>query len=168
MRYIKDFSRIAKLIYDLLTSKNESKEVISTDKSDGKRQTNGQLPSSQPVDWKEEHQVILENLIQQLTSPPVMAYLDFKEPFILHTDASEAGLGTVIYQKQDGILRVIAMDLEHSPLLKVTTTSTLESWNFWHSSSPSVISFMTTCTTHHLSVYSLTTTPSPMSSLLPN
>ena len=32
-RYIKDLSRIAKPIYDLLTSKNESKEEISTDKS---------------------------------------------------------------------------------------------------------------------------------------
>ena len=71
-------------------------------------QTNGQLPSSQPVDWKEEHQVVLENLIQQLTSPPVMAYPDFKEPFILHTDASEVCLGAVLYQKRDSILRVIA------------------------------------------------------------
>ena len=52
--------------------------------------------------------MVLENLIQQLTSPPVMAYPDFKEPFILHTDASETGLDAVLYQKQDGILRVIA------------------------------------------------------------
>ena len=58
------------------------------------------------MNWTEEHQLVLENLIQQLTSPPVMANSDFKEPFILHTDASKAGLGGVIYQKQVGILRL--------------------------------------------------------------
>ena len=37
-----------------------------------------------------------------------MAYPNFEEPFLLHTDTSESGLGAVLYQKQNGVLRVIA------------------------------------------------------------
>ena len=37
-----------------------------------------------------------------------MAYPDFEKPFVLHADASNDGLGAVLYQHQDGKLRVIA------------------------------------------------------------
>ncbi|KAI8482367.1 hypothetical protein Bbelb_399580, partial [Branchiostoma belcheri] len=50
--------------------------------------------------WTEEHQRILCQLTEQLTSPPVMAYPDFERPFVLHTDASA--------QANEGKLRVIA------------------------------------------------------------
>ena len=33
---------------------------------------------------------------------------DFNSPYILHTDASEIGLGAVLYQHQNGLLHVIA------------------------------------------------------------
>ena len=36
-----------------------------------------------------------------------MAYPNFEEPFILHTNASHQGLGAVLYQRQNGIVRVI-------------------------------------------------------------
>uniref|UniRef100_A0A672H4E2 Gypsy retrotransposon integrase-like protein 1 n=1 Tax=Salarias fasciatus TaxID=181472 RepID=A0A672H4E2_SALFA len=42
-----------------------------------------------------------------LTNPPVLAYPDFELPFVLHTDASDKGLGAVLYQNQNGKLRVI-------------------------------------------------------------
>ena len=32
---------------------------------------------------------------------PILAYANYKKPFKLHTDASENGLGAVLYQKQD-------------------------------------------------------------------
>ncbi|PIK46484.1 hypothetical protein BSL78_16645 [Apostichopus japonicus] len=45
---------------------------------------------------------------RQITQQPVMAYPDFKLPFILHTDASNQGLASVLYQRQEGKLRAIA------------------------------------------------------------
>ena len=53
------------------------------------------------------HQTTLEELVDMLTHPPVLGYPDFDMPFVLHTDASEQGLGAVLYQKQDEKLRVI-------------------------------------------------------------
>ncbi|KAI8503655.1 retrotransposon-like protein 1 [Branchiostoma belcheri] len=84
--YIKNFSQIAKPLYDLLSNH----------------------APKQPIQWTEEHQRILCQLTEQLTSPPVMAYPDFERPFVLHTDASAQGLGAVLYQQNEGKLRVIA------------------------------------------------------------
>ncbi|KAK7909570.1 hypothetical protein WMY93_014254 [Mugilogobius chulae] len=66
-----------------------------------------QLPPSHPVQWTVAHQEALQKLVNQLINPPVMAYPDLEKPFILHVDASEEGLGAVLYQRQEGALRVI-------------------------------------------------------------
>ena len=66
------------------------------------------MSTHEPVNWPSKHQPALEKLISAITNPPVMAYPDYTKPFILHTDASERGLGAAQYQKQDGQLRVIA------------------------------------------------------------
>jgi len=68
----------------------------------------GQLPSSTLISWKKIHQEILETLVDAITSAPVLAYPDFEKSFIVHTDASEKGLGAVLYQRQESILRVIS------------------------------------------------------------
>ena len=110
-RYIRDFSRIVKPIYNLLVLKNTSRGSTSKEMVENQRQQKqkqGQLPSNHPVSWTREHQVVLENLLQQLTTPPIMAYPDCNKPFILHADASEAGFGGVLYQEQNDTLRVIA------------------------------------------------------------
>jgi len=59
------------------------------------------------VEWSKEHQATLERLVDMLTCPPALAYPDFNLPVILHTDASEQGLGAILYQQQEGKLRAL-------------------------------------------------------------
>ena len=42
-----------------------------------------------------QHQQTLENLISCLVQSPILAYPDYNQPFILHTDASADGLGSL-------------------------------------------------------------------------
>ena len=107
-RYVKNFSRIAKPIYDLVRMASQPSQEAQQDRMKKGCRTNGQLPSRHPVDWTDIHQSALETLIDLITSAPVMAYPDFQKPFVLHTDASKDGLGAVLYQYQDETLRVVA------------------------------------------------------------
>ena len=54
------------------------------------------------VCWGPEQQEAFETLQRLCTESPMLAYADFKAPFVLHTDASGDGLGAVLYQVQDG------------------------------------------------------------------
>jgi hypothetical protein len=47
-------------------------------------------------------------LISILTSNEVLAYADYSQPFIIHTDASGSGLGAILLQVQDGRERPIS------------------------------------------------------------
>ena len=92
-RFIKDFSKIAKPIREVITgledqSKRTAKKTF--------------------VEWTEAADSAFEHLKKLCTSTPILAYPDYKLPFVLHTDSSSEGLGAVLYQKQDGKLRVIA------------------------------------------------------------
>ena len=61
------------------------------------------------VDWTDECQTAFELLKETCTNTPVLAYANYKKPFRLNTDASEKGLGAVLYQLQDDeTFRVIA------------------------------------------------------------
>ncbi len=46
--------------------------------------------------WTDKHQEILEGLIDCLVEPPILAFPDFSQPFVLHTDASNQGLGAIL------------------------------------------------------------------------
>lgn len=100
---MQDFSRIAKPLYDLLQVPSNTLPP----KSNRGRAKHTQQPSRALIQWNKEHQEILERLIDMLTQPPVLAYPDFTRPFILHTDASQRGLGAVLYQNQQDKMRVI-------------------------------------------------------------
>ena len=59
--------------------------------------------------WTDKCQEGFDQLKKVLTEAPVLAYPDYKRPFILETDASLKGLGAVLSQKgEDGEVRVIA------------------------------------------------------------
>lgn len=47
-------------------------------------------------------------LIEKLTTAPVLGYADYKQSYVLHTDASIQGLESILYQYQDGTRQVIA------------------------------------------------------------
>ena len=104
-RYIQDFAKIAHPFFKLFQSTLEdtSKPIKPRTSS----LNHGTVPSSQPVVWEEQHQKALEELLNHLVYPPILGYPDFNQPFVLHTDASQQGLGAVLCQKQDGKMSVI-------------------------------------------------------------
>ena len=65
------------------------------------------MPSSKPVLWQEQHRDALAELCDRITSPPIIGYPDDIYPFVLQTNASLDGLGAVLYQKQNGKMRVM-------------------------------------------------------------
>ena len=92
-RFIKDFSKIAKPIREVITGlENQSKRSAK----------------KTFVEWTEAADSAFEHLKSLYISTPILAYPDYKLPFVLHTDSSSEGLGAVLYQKQNGKLRVIA------------------------------------------------------------
>lgn len=107
--YIPNFSPIAKALYDFLSTEKTMKGKHKPRKHDKKmKNKGGQLPSSHLIVWSAEHQRVLCQLIDFLSQPPVLGYPDFEQPFFIHCDASQEGLGAVIYQRQQGKLVVIA------------------------------------------------------------
>ena len=79
---IKNFSRRIKPLYDLL----------GTEKADKKQSR----LSKTPIVWTEQHQILLEEILEHLKSPEVMAFPNFEKEFVLHCDACEKGLGAVL------------------------------------------------------------------------
>ena len=53
------------------------------------------------MEWTVGCQQAFEQLKLLCSQTPVLAYANYRKPFKLHTDASENGLGAVVYQKQD-------------------------------------------------------------------
>ena len=92
-RFIKDFSKIAKPIREVITGlENQSKRTAK----------------KTFVEWTEAADFAFEHLKKLCISTPILAYPDYKLPFVLHTDSSSEGLGAVLYQKQNEKPRVIA------------------------------------------------------------
>ena len=107
-RFIHNYSRIAKPLNDLCTEYEPLKKR-------GKRRQRIVKDRGRPspstafgAQWTSLCQEAFENLIEALTSAPVLTYADFTAPFVLHTDASTRGLGAALYQEKDGHLHPIA------------------------------------------------------------
>ena len=104
-KYIPNFSQIAALLFDFL---QQPKDIHNKNQRNECHKCNGQLSSSQEISRTDIHQKTLGNLIDYLVNPPFLAYPKYDQPFVLHTDAIQLGLGAVLYQNQKGVLRVIS------------------------------------------------------------
>ena len=61
------------------------------------------------VKWNEDYKTSFHKLKTLCSETPILGYDNYKKPFCLQTDASETGLGVVLYQVQDDCTsRVIA------------------------------------------------------------
>ena len=103
-RHSVHFAQRVKSLYDLVKM---PVHAINSERTK-KKMPQGQLPSHTRTQWRSSHQDILKGLIHHLNNPPLKAYPDSTMPFALHTDAPELGLGALLYQRQEGHLRVIA------------------------------------------------------------
>ncbi|XDV36032.1 hypothetical protein PO909_005884 [Leuciscus waleckii] len=90
-RFIKDFSKIAKPMNQLLGGTGHAR---------GR--------GSPTIQWDPACETAFQRLKQELLQAPILAYADFTQPFVLYTDASHLGLGAVLAQKQQEEERVIA------------------------------------------------------------
>ena len=81
-RFIKGYARITKPLNDLLQEENSKLK-------------------SHPVGLPPDTLVAFQELKMKCLTAPVLAFADFKKPFLLVTDTSIEGLGAVLSQKQD-------------------------------------------------------------------
>ena len=80
--FIKGFMHIADPLYDLISGVNKDKK-------------------SESMELSPEALEAFNTLKEKCVNAPVLAFPDFRKPFLLETDASGKGLGAVLSQKQD-------------------------------------------------------------------
>ena len=85
------------------------------------------------IQWNNRHQQAFDDLKRLCTTSPILAYVDFIQPFKLNTDACGSGLGAVLYQTcKDGTDTVMAY--ASRSLTKAKSHCLCTSWNFLPSS----------------------------------
>jgi len=98
-RFIKGFANMAGPLHSILgaTRKYKASKAIK------------------PIDtrefvskWDQTCEKAFSDIKIALTSPPILSFPDYSQPFILEIDASIQGLGAMLLQKQDGKRKVIA------------------------------------------------------------
>ena len=65
-------------------------------------------PERTEFTWGPEQQQAFQSVKDKLCTTPVLAYPNFKLPFILTTDASKMAVAAILSQVQDGVERPIA------------------------------------------------------------
>ena len=104
-RFIRNYSVVARPLFELLESKDENGKVKVKKKAT--KNKNNQLPSSTKIKFGTEQHKALNQLIDAATSQPVLGYPNIEQPFVLVTDASKWGVGAILYQKQEDEMKVI-------------------------------------------------------------
>ena len=96
-RFVKGFAGIAQPLHELLKGK-----MVKGKKGKKKFVNSGKFV------WDQCHQKSFDDLRRILTESPVLAYADYSLPFSVSVDASGFSIGSVLYQIQNGVKRVIA------------------------------------------------------------
>ena len=98
-KFIPQYAQVAKPINQLVSGDNANKKKTL-------------------VNWTSECQDAFEHLKYLCSQTPILAYADYTKPFQLHTDASESGLGAVLYQKPtngtEGVIAYVSRTLSRS------------------------------------------------------
>ena len=81
-RFNKGYAKVANLLNALVSGDNANKKKAA-------------------VNWTDDYQRAFEKLKDLCTDTPILAYTNYKRLFQLQTDASDLGLGAVLYQKDD-------------------------------------------------------------------
>ncbi|KAL8603354.1 hypothetical protein ACOMHN_039717 [Nucella lapillus] len=103
--FVPMFAQIARPLHDITAGYNPGKKGRKKN-HDPKPQLT--LTSDISHLWEEKHTEAFQQLIQVLSEEPVVGIADRTAPFELHCDASGFGLGAILYQQQQGTLKVIA------------------------------------------------------------
>lgn len=85
-RFVKDFSTLSSPITDLLHGRKKG----------------------QPITWTPEAEKAFQEIKHRLSSSPILSSPDFSKPFFIQCDASNTGVGAVLYQQDDGLEHPIA------------------------------------------------------------
>jgi len=109
-RFIKNFADIAHPLIELTKGKKPS---ANNRKNRTKGRATEPTPGNDTFQWGDVEQAAFEELRQCLITPPIVAFPDFNNGFIIFTDASNYGIGAVLSQIQDGKEVVIAYSSRH-------------------------------------------------------
>ena len=102
-RFIPQFSKWASPMHDLI------RPVATAKKHAPRIKLPPLAPNLPKFVWTGEHQESFDKLKEALTSAPILAYPNYSKKFLLETDASLKGLGTVLTQEDDdGNFQVIS------------------------------------------------------------
>ena len=101
-RFIPQFSKWASPMHDLI-------RPIATTKKHARTKLPPLAPNLPKFVWTAEHQESFDKLKEALTSAPILAYPNYSKKFVLETDTSLKGLGTVLTREDDdGNFRIIS------------------------------------------------------------
>ena len=101
-RFVEKYSSIAKPLNELTAACDLTKKRF------GKKSKRTQSPKlrspNEPFGdlWSSACQESFEGIVKRLISAPVLGFVDYQKPFVLHTDASGTGPGAALYQEGDG------------------------------------------------------------------
>lgn len=101
---MKDYSKVAHLLNQLLSGYPPAAKKYKM------KQDNTYLNPSEPFGyrWDDKCEAAFEELKRRLTQAPVLSFANPQLPYVLHVDASQEGLGGVLYQDQGEGLKPVA------------------------------------------------------------